>query len=217
MWNIGYHFIQCKKTNKHLIWKDLALLLMYFMEKQIWNHFEIKLVCIHLCCVESMQQQVDEYIVTDTAVESMVTLKIPLLEQLLFLSMCTQQHRRDHCLQRLFLTFVVILWFLSLSISVKVPKALSEHQMGPAHNTFFPSKWKMNKHAHLDIWPSIYMDAGLVSLNSFCLCILHFLFVLNFYNLLIVIWNPPKCIKNTQDKYACFDLHFFLTWNLRSL
>lgn len=44
IWNIGYHFIQCKITSK------------------------IKLVWIHLCCVESMQQQVDEYIVTDTAV-----------------------------------------------------------------------------------------------------------------------------------------------------
>lgn len=186
------------------------------MEKQIWNHFEIKLVCIYLCCVESMQQQVDEYIVTDTAVESMVTLKIPLLEHLLFLSMCTQQHRRDHCLQRLFLTFVVILWFLSLSISVKVPKALSEHQMGPAH-TFFHLNGKWTNMPTLTSDPVFIWMQGWFSLYSFCLCILHFLFLLNFYNLLIVIWNPPKCIKNTQDKYACFDLHFFLTWNLRSL
>lgn len=149
------------------------------MEKQIWNHFEIKLVCIHLCCVESMQQQVDEYIVTDTAVESMVTLKIPLLEHLLFLSMCTQQHRRDHCLQRLFLTFVVILWFLSLSISVKVPKALSEHQVGPAH-TFFHLNGKWTNMPTLTSDPVFIWMQGWFSLYSFCLCILHFLFVLIF-------------------------------------
>lgn len=135
------------------------------------------------------------------------------------------QHRWDHCLQRLFLTFVVILWFLSLSISVKVPKALSEHQMGPAHNTFFHLNGKWTNVPTLTSDPVFIWMQGWFSLNSFCLCILHFLFVLNFYNLLIVIWNPPKCIKTHKiNMHAlictsfwhefCVRFNMFVCWNI---
>lgn len=51
---------------------------------------------------------------------------------------------------------------------------------GTCTQHIFSSKWKMNKRAHLDIWPSIYMDAELVFIKFFLPLYLTFSFCAEF-------------------------------------
>lgn len=155
---------------------------------------------------------------------TLLTLKITLTAQPVLLYMCTQQYHSDHCLPAKASLDICCHSVVSqsLSFSATVSKAFSEPQDGTCTQHSFSSRWKVNKHAHLDIWSSIYtVDGGplghfpkaltLLS-DSFCLWLAYYLYMEVSSDVLRFIWYNSffNCHLKTKTLFSEYFLNLSL-------
>lgn len=151
-------------------------------------------LCVSCFCliwlIVYFQQQVNDRLVTRRAAVESYSLhslmwKITLPAQPVLFCMCTQKYHSDHCLPAKASSDICChSWFLKVSHSLPQSLRLWASE-GPCTQHSFSSRWKVNKHAHLDIWSSIYIadgrqlgyfPLGLTLFLFFCLWFVHFIF-----------------------------------------